>query len=55
MTHRLVFMGSPDFALPSLRALAYSLQKWDGLSVPKWVGLKNFLDLAAQWNAARRT
>jgi len=22
MSHRLVFMGSPDFALPSLRALA---------------------------------
>ena len=32
-------------AVPSLRALGYSLQKWDGLSTPEWVGLKNFADL----------
>ena len=32
-------------AIPSLRALGYSLQKWDGLSTPEWVGLKNFADL----------
>lgn len=32
-------------AIPSVRALGYSLRKWDGLSAPKWVGLKNFVDL----------
>jgi len=32
-------------AIPSVRALAYSLQRWDGLSKPKWVGFRNFIDL----------
>jgi ABC-type sugar transport system permease subunit len=32
-------------AIPSVRALAYSLRRWDGLSTPKWVGLRNFIDL----------
>jgi raffinose/stachyose/melibiose transport system permease protein len=34
-------------AIPCIRALAYSLQQWDGLSKPKWVGLKNFVQLFA--------
>jgi ABC-type sugar transport system permease subunit len=29
-------------AVPSLRALGYSLQKWDGLTTPRFVGLENF-------------
>ena len=29
-------------AWPSLRALIYSLQRWDGLGTPEWIGLKNF-------------
>lgn len=29
-------------AIPGARALIYSLQKWDGLSDPTWVGLDNF-------------
>lgn len=29
-------------AWPCVRALVYSLQKWDGLSSPEWVGLENF-------------
>lgn len=32
-------------ALPSARALLFSLQKWDGLSTPEWVGLANFREL----------
>jgi len=32
-------------AIPGVRALLYSLQKWDGLSEPKWVGLANFREL----------
>jgi ABC-type sugar transport system permease subunit len=32
-------------AIPSVRALGYSLRQWDGLSAPKWVGLKNFAAL----------
>lgn len=50
----LVFL-SPAFilftvfaALPTLRALGFSLQKWDGLSEPRWAGLKNFADLFQQ-------
>ncbi|GMU92216.1 MAG: ABC transporter permease [Candidatus Hydrogenedentota bacterium] len=31
--------------LPSLRAFAYSLERWDGLSTPRWVGLQNFTTL----------
>ena len=30
-------------AIPGLRALGYSLSKWDGLSTPRWVGLANFI------------
>ena len=33
-------------ALPSVKALAYSLHRWDGLSAPVWTGLKNFIDMA---------
>lgn len=29
-------------AIPGVRALVYSLQKWDGLGDPEWAGLKNF-------------
>lgn len=29
-------------AIPGIRALIYSLQKWDGLSTPEWAGLNNF-------------
>jgi ABC-type sugar transport system permease subunit len=32
-------------ALPGIRALFYSLQKWDGLTTPEWVGLDNFKTL----------
>lgn len=32
-------------AMPSVRAFAYSLEKWDGLSESKWVGLDNFAAL----------
>lgn len=32
-------------AIPSLRALLYSLQKWDGLGKPQWAGLTNFARL----------
>lgn len=32
-------------AIPSLRALGYSLRKWNGLTDPEWVGLRNFADL----------
>ncbi|MCC6490271.1 MAG: sugar ABC transporter permease [Candidatus Hydrogenedentes bacterium] len=32
-------------AVPGARALLYSLQKWDGLSKPEWVGLSNFAAL----------
>ncbi|MBL7646276.1 MAG: sugar ABC transporter permease [Candidatus Hydrogenedentes bacterium] len=31
--------------LPAVRALLYSLQKWDGLGEPRWVGLANFTRL----------
>jgi ABC-type sugar transport system permease subunit len=32
-------------AVPSVRALGYSLEHWDGLSAPVWVGLGNFAAL----------
>jgi len=32
-------------AIPGVRALAYSLQKWDGLTAPEWIGLANFAQL----------
>lgn len=32
-------------ALPGVRALLYSLQRWDGLTEAKWVGLENFARL----------
>lgn len=31
--------------LPAVRALLYSLQKWDGLGTPRWAGLSNFTRL----------
>ncbi len=31
--------------LPAVRALLYSLQKWDGLGTPEWIGLGNFVRL----------
>jgi len=31
--------------LPAVRALLYSLQKWDGLGTPEWIGLGNFARL----------
>ncbi len=31
--------------LPAVRALLYSLQKWDGLSAPEWIGFGNFVRL----------
>lgn len=31
--------------LPAMRALLFSLQKWDGLGTPQWVGLNNFVRL----------
>ncbi|MBI5094340.1 MAG: sugar ABC transporter permease [Candidatus Hydrogenedentes bacterium] len=39
------FLYTAFVAFPSVRALLYSLQKWDGLSIPEWVGLRNFYDL----------
>lgn len=49
----LMFLG-PPFALylifvlwPTLMAFRYSLTRWDGLSTPVWVGLKNFMALAS--------
>jgi ABC-type sugar transport system permease subunit len=32
-------------AIPSIRAMLYSFQEWDGLSTPKWIGFKNFSNL----------
>jgi len=32
-------------AVPGVRALGYSLRRWDGLSEPQWVGLRNFVSL----------
>lgn len=32
--------------LPALNALRYSLTRWDGLSDPVWVGVKNFVTLS---------
>lgn len=40
-------MFSIFVAWPSVRALIYSLQKWNGLSEPEWVGLENFRRLFA--------
>ncbi len=31
--------------LPAVRALLYSLQKWDGLGTPEWIGFGNFVRL----------
>lgn len=31
--------------LPAARALLYSLQKWDGLGTPEWIGIGNFVRL----------
>ncbi|HEX73141.1 MAG TPA: sugar ABC transporter permease, partial [Candidatus Hydrogenedentes bacterium] len=35
-------------ALPGVRALLYSLQRWDGLTKARWVGLDNFTRLFCQ-------
>jgi ABC-type sugar transport system permease subunit len=40
-----LFLFTIFVAVPSIRALGYSLRRWDGLSTPKWVGLKNFITL----------
>ena len=32
-------------AWPTLRALLYSLQKWNGFTQPEWIGLQNFATL----------
>jgi ABC-type sugar transport system permease subunit len=40
-----LFLFTIFVAIPSVRALGYSLRRWDGLSAPKWVGLKNFITL----------
>ena len=40
-----LFLFTIFVAVPSVRALGYSLRQWDGLSTPKWVGLKNFITL----------
>ena len=37
-----LFLFTVFVALPGLRALVYSLQKWDGLGEAKWAGLDNF-------------
>lgn len=59
MRHRiqkrwLVFFLAPAFvlytvfvAIPAVRALLYSLQRWDGLGAQEWVGLENFFTLLA--------
>lgn len=41
------FLFTLFVAWPGLRALVYSLQKWDGLSRPEWAGLDNFRKLFA--------
>ena len=40
-----LFMMTCFVAIPGVRALLYSLQKWNGLSTPEWVGLANFRKL----------
>ena len=40
-----LFLFTIFVAIPSVRALGYSLRRWDGLSTPKWVGLENFITL----------
>ena len=40
-----LFLFTIFVAIPSVRALGYSLRRWDGLSTPKWVGLGNFITL----------
>ncbi len=37
-----LFLFTVFVALPGLRALVYSLQKWDGLGEAEWAGLNNF-------------
>ena len=38
-----LFLFTIFVAIPSVRALGYSLRRWDGLSTPKWVGFTNFM------------
>ncbi len=40
-----LFMFTVFVALPGVRALVYSLQKWDGLGEAEWAGLENFRTL----------
>ncbi len=42
------FLFTVFVAIPSVRALAYSLQKWDGLSEPEWVGFSNFVHMFSE-------
>lgn len=36
------------FAIPAVRALLYSLQRWDGFGQPEWIGLENFARLFSE-------
>lgn len=40
-----LFLFTVFVALPGVRALVYSLQKWDGLGEAEWAGLDNFQTL----------
>lgn len=40
--------------IPALNALRYSFTRWDGLSDPVWVGLKNFVTLSQSGTVFRR-
>lgn len=42
-----LFLFTIFVAWPSVRALIYSVQKWNGLTEPEWVGLANFRQLFA--------
>jgi ABC-type sugar transport system permease subunit len=46
------------FLLPSLAAIVLSLYQWNGISQPKWIGLRNFQRLFTDpyfWQAASNT
>jgi len=46
------------FLFPSLAAIVLSLYKWNGISQPRWIGLRNFQRLFADpyfWQAASNT
>jgi raffinose/stachyose/melibiose transport system permease protein len=40
-----VLLETVFVVIPSIRALGYSLQRWDGLGEPQWVWLENFAAL----------